>query len=60
MTIEDARKHIGHRVLYRLGAYANKGRITWAGGGTILVQLDGEHCPRALNPGGLTLTANPR
>jgi hypothetical protein len=60
MTVEHAREHVGHRVVYRLGNYAALGRITWAGRGEIYARLDGEQHPRLVNPGGLTSAENPR
>ena len=60
MTVHEARKHVGHRVRYQLGDFVTRGRITWAGDGTILARLDGEDHPRAVNPGSLTLAENPR
>jgi hypothetical protein len=60
MTVDHAREHIGHRVLYRIGEYTALGRITWAGQGQVLARIDGEPHPRPVCPGALSLTENPR
>lgn len=55
MTVYEARKHIGHRVRYQIGAWVQFGHITWAGQGQVLALLDGACHPRSVCPGALKL-----
>jgi hypothetical protein len=57
MTVHEARKHIGHRVRYQIGAWVSFGHITWAGQGQVLALLDGACHPRPVCPGALKLAS---
>jgi hypothetical protein len=55
MTVSEARRHIGHRVRYQIGAWVQFGHITWAGQGQVLALFDGACHPRSVCPGALKL-----
>lgn len=60
MTLDEAREHVGHGVVYRSGTgLAEDGVITGVGA-VVFVRYKGDQNAKATYPGDLTLLASPR
>jgi hypothetical protein len=61
MTLEEAREHTGHGVIYRRpGQLAEDGTISSVGERLVFVLYAGDRYPKATDPADLTLLAGAR